>query len=591
MANQMRMARILAADIGSAATHVCLLDNIEGRYRLVAKGDALTTASNVDQGVMAGLIQAMRQIERVVQYPLLDTRDELISPDPQDGVMPVTFCATLSAASPLRVLILGFSSAFSISSARRACLLPMVELAAALELDLAQSGDDAYWTSLYQLYPEAIVLVGGFDDAPARPLEIGAHRLLSLYDKTSRDQRPIVIFAGNQAAVPGLTQILASSFDFRSVLNIRPNSDAERLGDLRRELMHIYEQTKLSQLTGYKRLLGWCATPPQATCRALENLFRFLASQAEPDQVVVGIDVGASNTLVFSQTGVTAPTLLGIREGAGHYSGASDDAIRRWLPVAISNENALLRALCDPSLPTPLPLDMPGSLAALGAAHEAILGSVKSWQDIPDSGVPTVFGCIDHLYARGGVLMHSGDKALGLLTLVDTLQPVGITQVILDWAEIWPQLGIVAAVAPQAAIEVLEQDGLSLLGTIIAPTGSAANQGQALCLTITRANGQCENHSIPGGIVKRFVFPKDEILTIKVQAGPRWDLGYGRGRRVEAKVQSGALGIILDTRGRPLSYSKAGLLWRTRVDIDIQTLTSTMRVMYPQSTIKRGQQT
>ena len=591
MTNQIRMVRILAADIGSTATHVCLLDNIEGRYRLVARGDALTTASNVDQGVMAGLIQAMRQIERAVQYPLLDTHDELISLDPRDGVIPITFCATLSSASSLRVLILGISSAFSIPSARRACLLPVVELAGALELDLAQPGDNAYWTNLYHLYPEAIVLVGGFDDAPAKPLEIGARRLLSLYGKTSRDQRPIVIFAGNRAAVPDLTQILASSFDFRYVMNIRPNPDAERLGDLRRELVHIYEQTKLSQLSGYKRLLGWCTNPPQATCRALENLFRFLARQAEPDRVVMGIDVGASNTLVFSQAGATTPTLFGIREGSGYYSGANNDAIRRWLPVAITNEDALLRALCDPSLPTSLPLDMPGSLAALGAAHEAILGSIISWQDISDSGDPAVLRNIDHLYARGEVLIHAGDKALGLLTLLDTLQPVGITQVILDWAEIWPQLGIVAAVAPQAAVEVLEQDGLSLLGTIIAPTGSAANQGHALHLTITRANGQCERHIIPGGVVKRFVFPKDEILTIKVQAGPRWDLGYGRGRTIEVTVRSGELGVIIDTRGRPLAYSKVGLLWRTRVDSDIQTLTSTMRLMYPQSTIKRGQQT
>jgi hypothetical protein len=591
MANQVRMARILAADIGSSATHVCLLDNIEGRYRLVARGDASTTASNVDQGVMTGLIQAMRQIERVVQFPLLDTRDELISLDPHDGVMPVTFCAVLSAASPLRVLILGLSSAFSISSARRACLLPMVELTTALELDLLQADDDAYWTSLYHLYPEAIVLTGGFDDAPARPLEIGARRLLSLYDTISRNQRPIVIFAGNRAAVPGLTQILASSFDFRFVMNIRPNRDAERLDDLRRELILIYEQTKLSQLTGYKRLLSWCATPPQATCRSLETLYRFLASQAEPNQVVMGIDVGASNTLIFSQAGVTAPNLFGIREGAEHYSGANNDAIRRWLPLTIANEDALIYSLCDPnSLAIPT-AEMPGSLVALGAAHEAILGSIKSWQDIPNRSTPSLFGCIDYLYARGGVLMHAGDKALGLLTLLDTLQPAGITQVFLDWAEIWPQLGVVATVAPQAAIEVLEQDSLSLLGTIFAPTGSVANQGQALRLTITRATGQCENHTIPGGIVKRFVFPKDELLTIKVQAGPRWDLGYDRGRSVEVKVRCGALGVIVDTRGRPLAYSKAGLLWRTRVDTDVQSLTSTIRLMYPQSIIKRGKQT
>ncbi|MHB1357782.1 MAG: glutamate mutase L [Anaerolineae bacterium] len=591
MAKQTRMARILAADIGSTTTHVCLLDNIEGRHRLVARGEALTTSSEADLGIMSGLVQAIRQIEHAVQSPLLDANNELISPEPPDRRMPVIFCVTSSAAPPVRVLILGLSNTFSIPSARRACQLPVVELAGALELDLAQQGDHAYWSSLYDLNPEVIVLVGGFDTTVAGTLEIGARRLLSFYSNPPRDQRPIVIFSGNQTAVQGLTQSLSPSFDFRSVLNIRPNPNSERLGDLRRELVHIYEQTKLSQMIGYRRLLKWCSAPPRATCGALENLFRFLASQSEPDQVVMGIDVGASNTLLFSQAGASASTLFGIHEGAGHYHGDDDDAIRRWLPLAIANENAMLRVLRNPSPVTPIPIEMPASLAALGAAHEAILENTKKWQDTLDSSDPTASGCVDRLYARGGVFMHTTDKALGLLTLLDALQPVGITQIVLDWAEMWPQLGAVAAVAPQAAVEVLEQDGLSLMGTIISPIGLAANHGQALFLTITHANGQCESHSIPGGIVKRFVFPKNEILTIKVQTSPRWNLGYNRGRNVEVQVRSGALGVIIDTRGRPLSYSKLGLLWRTRIDADIQTLTSPIRMMYSQSTLKRGQRT
>jgi hypothetical protein len=110
-------------------------------------------------------------------------------------------------------------------------------------------------------------------------------------------------------------------------------------------------------------------------------------------------------------------------------------------------------------------------------------------------------------------------------------------------------------------------------------------------LTIIRTNGQRQDYTIPGGVIRRLVFPKDETLEIRAQAGPKWDLGYGNGQRVEATVLSGRLGVIIDTRGRPLAYPKAGLTWRTRVEPDIQALTSTSSLMYPQNTHNRRQQT
>jgi hypothetical protein len=591
MVSQMQIARILAADIGSTSTHVCLVDQIEGSYRLVARGDVLSTVNDVDQGVMSGLVQAIRQIERVVQYPLLDINNEFIFSEPQDRTLPVTFCATSSAAPPLRVLILGLSNTFSIPSARRACLLPVVELAGAFELFLTQSYDPGYWANLYKLHPEVIVLVGGFDIALTKPFEACAHFLVKLYENTDRDQRPVVILAGNQAEVIELGQSLSTSFYVRSVPNIRSDPDTEYLDELRHELVRMYEQTKLSQLKGYSRLLKWCAIPPQAACSALEHLYRFLASEAYPEQFTMGIDAGASHTLLFSQAGTDAPIVCGTHEGIKNYNSVNGDAIRRWLPLSVTDKDAMRGSLRKFVQPTQSPSETPASLASFSVAHETILGSVRSWQDIPGSNDPTVNGSIDRLYAHGGVFVHTPDKALGLLTLLDTLQPTGITQVVLDWAEIWPQLGAVAAVMPQAAIEVLEQDGLSMSGTIIAPTGKAEYQGQALYLTITHADGSSENYAVPAGIIKRVVSSIDEVVTIKARAGLHWDLGYRRRRSIEAVVRCGALGIIVDTRGRPLNYTKAGLLWRTRVETDIQTLTSAIRLMYPQSTLIRGKQT
>jgi hypothetical protein len=589
-AKRMPRTRILAADIGTTSTHVCLLDSIESSYRLVARGEAPTTASDVGQDIMTGLVLAIRQIERAVSFPILDSNLQLISADSRGEGSPCAFYATLSAAPPLRVVIAGAKGAPN-PSARRACLLPVVELAGMLELGPVQPGDADWLTELDRLLPDVIVLVGGSDDTRHTIIKANAQRLLSLYAKTDAHQRPTVLFAGGQPEACTLSQMVSSGLDLRCVAAICPTRSSEDLGGLRLELMRLYEQTKLTQLEGYQKLMSWCSTPPQASCRALETLYRFLSGQDKPDQAVLGVDVGGASNLIFTQDGSAVPILFGTHEGTYFTAAAEDDGIRRWLPPAKSSEDTLLAAQQGPNQSAASSENPPDSLVELGTAHEALIGSIHRWQETHGGGGGTAnLGNIDRLYSRGGVFVHTENRALGLLTILDALQPTGITQVFLDSAEIWPQLGMVASGAPQAAVDVLEQDGLGLFGTIIAPSGSPTKAGQALHLAITCYNGQCDRFSIPGGVIQRIVYPKDEILTILIDASPHWDLGYGRQRQVQAKVRSGEFGIILDTRGRPLAYSKAGLSWRTRVEGDIQSLTSSVHLIYPQTIIKRGQQ-
>jgi hypothetical protein len=63
---------ILALDCGSLFTRALLVDRIEGEYRLVARGDAPTTAGPPWSDLMAGVRQALAQITAVTGRRLVD---------------------------------------------------------------------------------------------------------------------------------------------------------------------------------------------------------------------------------------------------------------------------------------------------------------------------------------------------------------------------------------------------------------------------------------------------------------------------------------------------------------------------------------
>ena len=71
------ISSVLAADVGSTWTHVCLLDRVEGVYRLIARAEEPTRRAGGPQALHA-VVAAVRRIERIAQRTLLDSLDEQI---------------------------------------------------------------------------------------------------------------------------------------------------------------------------------------------------------------------------------------------------------------------------------------------------------------------------------------------------------------------------------------------------------------------------------------------------------------------------------------------------------------------------------
>jgi hypothetical protein len=100
------------------------------------------------------------------------------------------------------------------------------------------------------------------------------------------------------------------------------------------------------------------------------------------------------------------------------------------------------------------------------------------------------------------------------------------------------------------ALKLFSERGLDFVATCIAPSGVLKNGQEALRIEIESSDGKTEYRFNSGELT---VIPLRGLETNELTMIPhRLDLGHGRGKLVKKAVRGSELGIIVDTRGRPL---------------------------------------
>jgi hypothetical protein len=118
-----------------------------------------------------------------------------------------------------------------------------------------------------------------------------------------------------------------------------------------------------------------------------------------------------------------------------------------------------------------------------------------------------------------------------------------------------------------AAVEVAIRDTFLNLGTVIAPLGHGVLGKTALKLKIDYIDTyETDSHAeasfeteieVPYGTIEVITLPPGQKATLEIRPTRHFDIGLGQpGRGAVADVEGGILGIIVDTRGRPLKLSQ-----------------------------------
>jgi hypothetical protein len=152
----------------------------------------------------------------------------------------------------------------------------------------------------------------------------------------------------------------------------------------------------------------------------------------------------------------------------------------------------------------------------------------------------------------GGALSHAPRRVQAAMMTMDAFQPEGVTRLTVDSIFMMPHLGVLTEVHPEAAYEVFEKDCLIHLGTCVAPVGEGKNGTKCVQVRVTKADGKVSEAKVDFGDIAVLPLGVGESASAAINPERGFDVGAGAGKTLEAKVEGGLVGVIIDCRGRPL---------------------------------------
>ncbi len=569
---------VLAVDCGIERTRVSLVDVVEeNEFRLVAQCELPSTVDPPLADVTIAVRQAIAELEGCTGRRLLED-GRLRIPQGRDGQGVDALVSTCSAGGPLPILVLAVTADISAHSAVRALEgifavpIRVVTMDEVLQNDpLAEppQGDEVWWEVIERLYPGGVLLVGGVDGGNIAPVRALARLLAeALSPRPTRLEHEVplpllpVIYAGNRRAQEAVQRYLAGQVDLRLTENVRPRIREENLLPARQEITRLYEEQILHHLPGYEELASWSQGSVQMPYLGLQLVARFLAGHYR--RRVLALDLGSASTAMVWAAGEECGRVVLGQFGLGYglarlLARRGAGRIRRWLPFPILEEEVRTRVLNRYLRPRTLPTTVEDILLQQALAREAL---AEAWARVQEeAGQPEI------VVASGGGLARMPRPIQAALVLLDVLtptgeNPTGLVDLYLDRSCLLPSVGALAMLNPDAAACVLLRDALWHLGPCLIPLGRGKPGTPALSLELEYAGGMRQQIEVRWGDIGliRFRMGEEAHLTVRPARGVH--VGQGRsGEQLTTRggemVRGGALGLIVDARGRPFLLPEA----------------------------------
>ncbi len=570
MPDNSNIQTILATDCGSTTTKAILIEKQGDVYRQTTRGEAPTTVEAPFDDVTVGVSNAAREIQELSGYTILDEEGKVITPKRPDGSGVDLYLSTSSAGGGLQMTVAGVVKAMSAESAQRAALG-----AGAIIMDViaVDDGRKEYQKveRIRALRPDMILMSGGTDGGTVTHLTEMAEMLRSADPKPRLGigLKLPVIYAGNVEAHTAVEEIIGGVVDLREVPNLRPTLDRENLGPAREAIHELFLEHVMQQAPGYAKLMTWTSSGIMSTPNAVGKIMETIARERNIN--VLGVDIGGATTDVFSVFNGNFVRTVSANLGMSYsicnvLTEAGLPAIARWIPFEADDaylrnqlRNKMIRPTTIPQTLKDLQIEQAVAREALRLAfdhHKSLARGLKGGQTEAGMELDKATGKttvdmlkLDMIVGSGGVLSHAPHRAQSALMMLDAYAPEGVTMLAVDSIFMMPQLGVLSTILPEAATQVFERDCLIKLGHAIAPIGTAKDGDP--CLTVSFKNSGTE--VVPFGQIRVLQMGDGQSDEATITPAKGFDIGAGKGKSRTVTVEGGVVGLVLDTRGRPIA--------------------------------------
>ena len=571
---------IIATDCGSTTTKAILIEKIGDEYRQTFRGEAPTTVEAPFEDVTRGVLNAIAEVEELSGRKILDG-ETIMTPNragegrPKAGVD--IYVSTSSAGGGLQMMVAGAVQSMTGESAQR-CALG----AGAIVMDVLASNDGRLphekIERIRSLRPDMILLSGGTDGGTVTHVVEMAEYIAAAEPRPRLGMSYTLplIYAGNKDAREQVKAILDQKSSLVITDNIRPQLERENLAPARNKIHDLFLEHVMAQAPGYKKLIEWAGAPIMPTPAAVGVIMQAIGKRDNLN--LIGVDIGGATTDVFSVFGGifnrTVSANLGMSYSISNVLAEAGLAnIMRWVPFTIDEQtlrnrikNKMIRPTTIPQTLDELQIEHAIAREALRLAlihHKSLATGLKGVQQertISDIFEQKASGAtlidmlkLDLIVGSGGILSHAPRRVQSMMMMVDAYEPLGFTRLSVDSIFMMPHLGVLSTVNEKAATDVFIRDCMVYLGVCAAPIGQGKDGEKCADYQITFAgNRSAVRGTLVFGDLRLLPLETDEAAAVEMRPAKSVDLGAGKGVAVARQVKGGAVGLLLDGRGRPL---------------------------------------
>ena len=552
-----KRGKFLLVDITHNDTKAILIEE----NKITAKSKSPTTVDEPTLDVTRGVQDAIRQIETEKNIKLTT----------ENGVKQgVKLLCSSSASGGLHMIITGVIGNISGESAQRAALG-----AGALLIDTFSKDDKRppykKIAAMRQSKPDILLMSGGTDGgATSQVLEMAdVIKKSDIKPRYGTEYNLPLIYAGNVSIQNQVDGVLGENgYALKMVENVRPLINRENLGPARESIYDAYMEHVIIHSPGYTKLAEWTderIVPSQAMVGKM--LYEYAQQQGVN---LLAVDIGGDTTDVYSvYNGVFNRSLnagIGLTYGIGNIvKEAGIDNVLRWLSSSFEERN--VRNIIGNMMIKPhekitseerrIQAAIAREAIKLGVTgHKAIAQRLKgvvterTLSDMFEQALePTLLNMMKtQLVVGKGDAFKNQTIEDSTMILLDALQPEGVTELYLDPENMAAPLGNLVDHDRLTALG-LYGDSLEFIGTCIAPRGELKTEKDALRIDFEDAD---VSHVFKYGELT--VVPIKSTEIVEAQIVPyRLDVGAGRGKLIKRNIRAGKLGLIVDTRGRPMT--------------------------------------
>ena len=562
---------ILAVDFGTATTRALLFDVVETGYRLVGFGEAPSTIDPPYADASEGMRHALLELQTITGRNLLDESARLIMPASSDGRGADAFVATSSAGPAVRTVLVGLLPDVSLASARRVAASSYLNVLDTFSLG-DKRGEDEQIDAVIAARPELIVIAGGTDGGASEALLKLVETVALACHLLPPEAHSRALFVGNADLAPRLQELLGKVARVHTAPNAQPQLGYERLGPARLALAKVYEELRRESIGGYGDLAQWAGGQIIPTAQAAGTFARFLSKLPAYPRGVLHVDAGSASAFVAAawqgHLFLNVRTDLGLGVSAANSLQRADapaalEGMARWVPHEISPEavrefmlNKSLRPHTVPSEKDELQLE---HALARHVLRSALRRARPDWPEEAPGPRAEGLPWFSLILGSGAVLGQAPKPGLAALLLLDALQPSGVTRLVLDPYHLAAALGALAKHNPVAVAQIFDSLAFVELGTAISLLGGGpmVRPGDVvLHAKLIQEGGAEKEVDVHAGSLEVLPLPLGQTGKLTLRPRPTINAGFGMGRGRTVTLKGGAVGIIIDARGRPIALPK-----------------------------------